>query len=253
MVDSPTPLQALQHAFTACLRDPTAAVPPSLDPTRMGVYRRLIRGNLTGLLGNAFPVCVALLGQDAFDRVVMAFLMTHRSQTPLFTELAAEFVEWLQERAVLPHPALAELAHYEWVETALYQMDAQPLHPLPPGALIEQSLQRSPLACALFYRWPVHQLGPDHAPLHPPSEPTTLLVRRDAEGHVQFSVLGTLAAQLLHALGACPGQTGAAYLHQLAQQHGLDPDELQAPFNALLLQLSTQGVIGQPPAHPQDA
>lgn len=244
-------LHAMQQAFTRYLRDPAAQAPSALDATRMGVYRRLIRGNLTGLLENAFPVCVTLLGLEAFDALVLQFLKAHRSQAPLFTELAAEFVQWLRDSTTLPHPALAELAHYEWVETALYQMDAHPLQPLSDAPLLEQPLQCSPLACALFYRWPVHQLGAGNPPDHPPAEPTTLLVRRDEQGQVRFSVLGALAAQLLHAIGARPGRTGATYLGELAQLHGLDPDALQDPFSTLLLQLNAQGVIGRPPTHPR--
>lgn len=244
------PLQAMQHAFTHYLRDPAAQAPSTLDATRMAIYRRLIRGNLTGLLENAFPVCVTLLGPEAFDALVLEFLKAHRSQAPLFTELAAEFVQWLQAHSALPHPALAELAHYEWVETALYQMDARPLQPLSAAPLLDQPLQCSPLACALFYHWPVHQLGAGPAPDRPPAEPTTLLVRRDGQGQVRFSVLGALAAQLLHAIGARPGRTGATYLGELAQLHGLDPDALQSPFCTLLQQLSAQGVIGQPSPTP---
>ena len=246
MTESTATLHQHQRSFTAYLRHPTAAPPEALDAERMGVYRRLIRGNLTGLLESAFPVCAAMLGQDALEALVMRFLQTHRSATPLFTELAAEFVEWLQGETALPHPALPELAHYEWVETALYQLDARPLRPLPTGNLLDHPLQCSPLARALVYRWPVHQLGPHHAPTHPPPLPTALLVRRDQAGDVRFSVLGLLAAQLLHAIDASPGRTGAVYLRDLAQQHGLDALAWEPPFNALLHQLHGQGVIGQP-------
>lgn len=240
-------LRQVQQAFTAYLRDPDAAPPPELDPERMGIYRRLIRGNLTGLLENAFPVCVTMLGQDTFEGLVTRFLATHHSQAPLFTELAAEFVQWLQADPAPPHPALPELAHYEWVETALYQLDAHPLQPLAPGDLLGQPLQCSPLACVLFYRWPVHELGAAPVPSNAPPLPTTLLVRRDDKGHVRFSVLGNLAAQLLHAISTSPGHTGGTYLHQLAQHHRLHADELGPPLQALLLQLNEQGVIGKPP------
>ena len=128
MIDSADTLRAQQHAFTAHLRDPQAVpAPAGLDPRRVAVYRHLLFNNLLGLLSNGFPVCVRLLGEPAWSALVRHYFATHRCQTPLFTELAAEFVQWLQAQPQLPHPALAELAHYEWVETALYQLQAEPL------------------------------------------------------------------------------------------------------------------------------
>ena len=128
MADSTGTLRAQQHAFTAHLRDPQAvAAPAGLEPRRVAVYRHLLFNNLLGLLSNGFPVCVRLLGEPDWNALVRHYFATHRCQTPLFTELAAEFVQWLQAQPQLPHPALAELAHYEWVETVLYQLQAEPL------------------------------------------------------------------------------------------------------------------------------
>lgn len=233
-----------QNAFTACLRDPSVPSPPGLDPARVAIYQGLVISKLTGLLENAFPVSAALAGQDPWARLSADFLRCHHSQTPLFTELAAEFLLWLRSLPELPHPALAELAHYEWVETALFQLDALPPPPLR-GDPFAQPLQRSPLALLLVHTWPVHLLGPGHAPGYPPEAPTALLVRRDQQGLVRFSVLGPLAAQLLLMMEAEPGHTGAGYLDRLALQHAVDARDLLSPFQTLLLELGDQGVIGQ--------
>lgn len=245
MSDVPARLRAQQQAFTAHLRDPAQVpAPAGLDDHRLGIYRALLFNNLLGLLGNGFPVCVQLLGEAAWTALVRRFYAGHRAQTPLFTELAAEFVQWLQDHPTLPHPALAELAHYEWVETALYQLDAHPLPASPGLDPLHAALQRSPLAWPLLYHWPVHRLGSDDAPQHPGAEPTGLLVRRDPDGQVRFATISPLAAQLLDRIGQQPGQTGGDYLRALADAHGLAAQDLLGPGAALLHQFHGSGVIG---------
>jgi len=237
-------LQAQQRRFTAYLRDPQQAPAPDLEPRRLAVYRRLVFNNLRSLLGSGFPVCVRLLGEADWTALVHRYLASHVCRTPLFTELAAEFVQWLQEHDDLPHPALAELAHYEWVETALYQ---HPATPLPAIAVIDPlrvPLQRSALAWPLLYRWPVHLLGNGAPPTVPPTEPTGLLVRRDADGVVRFASLTPLAAQLLERLGNVPGETGVALLHTLAERNHLPADALVQDGTLLLRQFLRAGIIG---------
>jgi len=249
MTDAPARLHAQQRAFTAHLRDPDhIAAPEGMDARRLGVYQRLVFNNVLGLLGNGFPVCVQLLGDAAWAALVRRFLAGHPAQTPLFTELAAEFVQWLQHHAALPHPALAELAHYEWVETALYQLEATALPPSPGLDPMHAALKRSPLAWPLLYHWPVHRLGTDAAPSSLGPEPTGLLVRRQPDGQVRFAAISPMAAQLLEQIGQHPGRTGATYLQQLAQAHGMAADALLLPGAALLHQFHDSGVIG--PAAP---
>ena len=104
MADATDTLRAQQHAFTAHLRDPQAVpAPAGLDPRRVAVYQHLLFNNLLGLLSNGFPVCVRLLGEPAWSALVRHYFASHRCQTPLFTELAAEFVQWLQVQPQLPH------------------------------------------------------------------------------------------------------------------------------------------------------
>ena len=250
MADAPERLRAQQQAFTAHLRDPERVpAPQELDPRRVAVYRRLLFNNLLGLLTTGFPVCVHLLGEPAWSALVRHYFASHPARTPLFTEVAAEFVQWLQAQPTLPHPALAELAHYEWVETALYQHAAEPLPAATGIDPLQVPLQRSPLAWPLLYRWPVHRLGAEDAPDQPPEEATGLLVRRDADGVVRFAHLSPLAVHLLTLIGEAPGATGQQQLRQLAALHHLDADGLAAPGTQLLQQFLQAGVIGPlPPA-----
>lgn len=249
MADTPTHLRMQQHAFTAHLRDPQQVpAPADLDPRRVAVYQRLLFNNLLGLLGNGFPVCVRLLGEPAWTGLVREYFARHRARTPLFTEVAGEFVQWLQAQPALPHPALAELAHYEWVETELYQRVAKPLPAAPGTDPLQAPLRCSPLAWPLLYRWPVHRLGADDGPAEPPPEATGLLVRRDADGVVRFAHLSLLAVHLLTLIDETPGATGQHYLQQLAALHHLDAGALAEPGAQLLLQFLHAGVIGPQPA-----
>ena len=245
MLEVPAQLRRQQQGFTAHLRDPAQVpAPPGLDPRRVAVYQRLLFNNVLGLLGNGFPVCVQLLGDTRWQALVRHYFASHRCHTPLFTEMAAEFVQWLQDQPQLPHPALAELAHYEWVETALYQLQAEPLPASGDVDPLQVPLQRSALAWPLLYQWPVHRLGATDAPTEPPAEPTGLLVRRDADGSVRFASLSPLAVHLLAQIGDRPGQNGQQHLQQLATTHGLSEDALAAPGAQLLLQFLQAGVIG---------
>ncbi len=61
-------------------------------------------------------------------------------------------------------PFMVELAHYEWVEMALQQSDAEPLPATDAGLLLDQPLRISPLAWPSGYEWPVQLVGPGYQP-----------------------------------------------------------------------------------------
>jgi hypothetical protein len=248
MADAPDTLRAQQHAFTAHLRDPQAVPHRPAGITPVAVYQRLLFNNLLGLLSNGFPVCVRLLGEPAWSALVRHYFATHRCQTPLFTELAAEFVQWLQAAAAAasgagrtgPLRVGGNRAVPAAGRAAAARGDVDPLR---------VPLQRSPLAWPLLYQWPVHRLGAEDAP-EPPAEPTGLLVRREADGEVRFAALSPLAVYLLSSIGEQPGLEGQAYLQQLATAHGLAEDALAGPGAALLRQFLQAGVIGPLTAPP---
>ncbi len=239
-------LRAQQHALTAHLRDPARQpAPAGLDDTRLQVYRDLLFNNLQALLAGSFPVLLEVLDAAEWNTLCRRYFVQHRCRSPLFTEVAAEFVGWLQTCGDLPRPFLAELAHYEWVEQALQGSADEPLPPVPPGTDPWTSVLRvSGLAWPLGYHWPVQQLGRDHQPLQPPPQPTFLLARRVAGGGVIFATLSALAWQLLEQINAGPSRSGSAHLHALAAQHGLPPAQIEAEGRALLTQLLAADVIG---------
>nr|WP_269137422.1 putative DNA-binding domain-containing protein [Pseudomonas sp. PGPR40] len=240
-----------QNTLTRYLRDPDHSAPPAgMDVARAQVYRDLVFSNLSSLLSGTFPVLVKILGDDHWHVLVRIFLRDHRAQTPKFGEIAQAFVEFLVAEpqalndAVWP-PFMVELAHYEWVEMALQQSEAESLPVSDAGLLLERPLQVSPLAWPLAYGWPVQLVGPDYRPDTPPVQPTLLLVRRAEDWSVKFAELNPLAWRLLQRIEAFPQLDGRTQLEGLAMEAGMvgSPEFMDSGL-ALLRQMHGEGVIG---------
>lgn len=239
-----------QHTLGLYLRDPENCAPPAgMNVARAAVYRDLIFANLSTLLSGTFPVLIKILGDEDWRALVRIFLRDYRARTPKFGEIAQEFVAFLaSDPAALNDrpwpPFMVELAHYEWVEMALQQSDAQPLAPGDAGSLLDQPLQVSPLAWPLAYAWPVQLVGPDYRPEAPPAQPTLLLVRRAEDWSVKFSELSPLAWRLLQRIGEFPELNGREQLEGLAVEAGAaGSQEFIDSGAALLRQMQEERVI----------
>lgn len=240
-------LREQQLELTRHLRDPQqVAAPAGIEERRLAVYRELLFNNIAGLLGGNFPVIRRTLGEPRWLSLVRDFHRDHRSQTPLFPEIAREFLRYLESLPRLDPPFLGELAHYEWVELALQISEARiadaPHEPV--GDLLDRAPVLSPLAWPLAYEWPVHRLGPDFQPHAPPPAPTLLLLRREPGGNVRFSELSPLAYRLLQRLGEVPRLSGREQLHALAQEAGVTADRsFIAQGRGLLEQMRRSHVV----------
>lgn len=233
-----------QFAFAAHLRDAANPPPPGIEPRRMAVYRELFRATLESLLAANFPVIRRTLGGDAWMTLVGDFHREHRCATPLFTEIAPEFIAWLVDNSER-HPAwLPELAHYEWMELRA-QIDDAPLPPhAPDGDLLTGVPMLSPQAWPLAYAWPVDRIGPAFQPASSPVEPTLLLVRRDTAMQVHFARLSALAFRLLQMIEADEGHSGQTLIDALADEAGLPDDAAFAhDARAMLQRLRDEGTV----------
>jgi len=221
---------AAQHLLGAHIRDPDAnAGPGGIEERRLRIYRELFFNNVEGILAGNFPVLRRILDNGQWTALVRDFYREHPSHTPLFTELAREFLRYLGTRAEQERgdaPWLVELAHYEWVELALQISEARPsgLPHDPDGDLLDGVPVLSPLAWPLAYAWPVQRLGPDHLPDAPPVAPTLLLVQRVADGSVRFHELSAMTFRLLERIEALPALTGREQLLALALEAGGEAD-----------------------------
>ena len=226
------------------VRDPQHhAPPPGIEARRLAVYRQLFFGNLESLLSGAFPVARASLGADRWQALVRSFYADYRCRTPLFTELAGEFVDYLETGEATGVPEwLAELAHYERVESVLLLSAAdEPAHE-PLGDLLDGVPLLSSLAWPLAYSWPVAEIGPGHLPQQAPMQPTLILAQRRADQRVHFSRLAPLAHALLLSLQE-RNVSGREHLALLAEVIGVAPEEIVPAGLALLESLHAQGVV----------
>jgi len=217
----PDATRALQLAFAAHLRDPARMpVPAGVDARRMAVYAELFFNNIESLLAANFPVIRRLHDADGWRARVRAFYRDHRARTPLFTEIAREFIRHLEARAEAgagDPPFLLELAHYEWSELAL-SIDEASLADVRCDADGDPEAGvpvLSPLARVLAYRWPVHRIGPDFIPQEPSQQPVLLLLTRDRADEVRFTEIDALTALLVERLGANADESGAACVERL--------------------------------------
>ena len=249
-MDKPSLFQQ-QNTLGLYLRDPDHCAPPAgMDVTRAQVYRDLIFANLSSLLSGTFPVLIKILGDERWRSLVRIFLRDYRARTPKFGEIAKEFVEFLaSEPQALSEgawpPFMVELAHYEWVEMALQQSEAEPLPLSDAGLLLDRPLQVSPLAWPLAYAWPVQSVGPDYQPQTAPVQPTLLLVRRAEDWSVKFSALSPLAWRLLQRIEEFPQLDGREQLEGLALEAGMaGAPEFMESGAGLLRQMHEEGVVG---------
>lgn len=243
-------LEARQRAFCAHLRDPDRqAPPPDVAPRRMAVYRELVFNTVEGLLAANFPVIRALHDAPSWQTRVRAFLRDHVSHTPMFTEIGREFVRFLDARAEAgtdDPPYLAELAHYEWSELALF-LDEATLADAPPydadGDLADGVPMLSPLLRVLAYRHAVHRIGPGAVPEDTPEKPTLIALTRDAAGEVHFVEIDALTALLIEALRQDADGSGRDAVAQVLRRLGRNEPALQASGLAMLAELRRHGVL----------
>lgn len=242
MSAAPADFQDFQRQFAQHLRDPRRARPAGVSARGTALYRDLVFNNILGFLDACFPVCRAILGDTRWRRLNRCFYRDWPLHTPWFREIPREFVRYLMEtkpRQTLPQ-WLPELAHYEWAELAVDTLEVSvPAHD-PQGDLLG-NLLLNPAILLLSYAWPVHQLSPQYRPRRP--QVTHLVVYRDAQECVQFSLLNGVTARLL-ALLSDSTLSGAAALSQIAEEIAHpDPEQLKVFGQALLEGLRAQGII----------
>lgn len=216
---------ALQRGLAAHLRDPQGvAAPESIEPRRLAIYRRLLFNNLSNLYCRNFPVIRRLFDDAEWDALIRDFMIHQRPSTPMFTQIGSEFVCFLQQRGERGNedpPWLAELAHWEYLETCVRLHSAEPQDVEIDGEvdLLDGTPLINPTLKLAGYQWPVHRIGPDYRPEFP--EPHWLAVWRRRDDEVRFVRVNALTAGLIEMLLE-PGMSssGRECLRSIADQVG---------------------------------
>lgn len=242
--------QALQAQFAAHIRNPDQApAPAGIEDRRLKIYRELFFNTVESAIASAFPVLRKLTDAARWQALVRAFYHQHAAQTPLFHQLAKEFLDWYSEAAeALGEPLFAhELAHYEWVELALsLEQGRVPALLTAADDLLQTPLVKSPLAWPLVYAFDVQRIAPDYQPTEAPANPTCIVVYRDAEDAVRFLAINPITARLLALLDEQAGSTGEQVLLQIAAelQHP-EPTVVVEQGRALLAMLAERQILGR--------
>jgi hypothetical protein len=247
MSHTPDSFKQTQYQFAAHIRDPEhQPAPGDIEDRRMAIYRDLFFNNINGTLKNAFPVIRSLMSEMQWEVMVRDFMIAHRCKTPLFVEIAREFIAYLKtERQNESDPLfLQELAHYEWVELALSIAESE--YTSTPVTENEDVLalhfDQSPLAWLLVYQYPVHQISAENQPETPSDTPVCLLVYRNHEDQIKFIELNSVSARLLELIAH--GQTGYEAVDELAtaMQHP-DPQVVANGAISLILDWAERGIL----------
>ena len=218
----PSELHRTQLQFTAYLRNPQAApCPRDVPARRMQAYRELLTNNVESAVSACFPVLRGLIGDARWQSLVAAFFEKHQCHSPVYREIPAEFLAWLEEAPLASLeeqlPFMQELAHYEWMELAL-DIDPTEIPEAgidPAGDLLAGVPVLNPLTRLLAYQFPVHRIGPDFIPMAPGPAPTLLAMVRRRDHGIGFLEINPLVAHLIELLSDNHARTGAELLDGL--------------------------------------
>jgi uncharacterized protein len=213
---------AIQKSFSAYIRAPQQhPVPLGIPPQRMQIYADLFYNNVQNLLASSFPVLRQVLDDNQWHSLIRAYFAEHLAHTPLFPQIAREFLRYLEDTRGLragDWPFLLELAHYEWVELAL-AIDPREIPDAgfdAKGDLLAGKAFLSPLAWPLAYCFPVHKISPAYKPSTAPAQAIYLLVYRNCADAVRFLELNPVSARLIELLGQ--DLSGRQALQQIAEE-----------------------------------
>ncbi len=213
-----------QLEFTRHCRDPeNNPAPANIEDRRMGIYRKLLYNNIEGFMANNFPVIREIMSDDQWHKLIREYFASHRASTPLFPKLPMELLRFLEgehERWSDDFPFLTELAHYEWVESALAldtrEIDFSGVNI--EGDLLADAPIMNTLIWLLAYDYPVHKIGLRFLPETKPEQQTFLVVYRDRDDKVGFMELNPVTARLLENISKRPDRTGLEHLQAIAKE-----------------------------------
>jgi hypothetical protein len=223
--------KAKQAEFAAYIRDPfNNPRPADVKRERIDTYRELFFNNVDSFLCSNFPVLKTILNDEQWFELSQDFFKNHACTTPYFSEIAEEFLEFLQNQRKnnSDYPFLLELAHYEWVEMALSISKEHVLVNTESQLkdIFQQTISLSSLAWPLVYQFPVQQISQSFLPEVVPEQPTYLLVYRNIEDDVNFIQISPITFRLLQILQENGAMSCQQCLEQIAEESGYSEAEI---------------------------
>jgi hypothetical protein len=237
-----------QLEFAAYIRDPENNPPPAdVQPQRMAMYRELFFNNIDSFLSAYFPVLRTILNDRQWFELGQNFFAQHSNQSPHFSEIPEEFLDYLQNERnnSADFPFMLELAHYEWVEMALSiaketvsanRQNLDDLH--------NQRIRLSPLAWPLAYQYPVQKISPAFLPEAAPEQATFLIVYRNPDDEVNFIEITPMTYRLLEIIQEHGEMLAEDCLKQVAEElNHPNPEMIISGGLQILKELAEKTVI----------
>ncbi|MGB0895441.1 MAG: DNA-binding domain-containing protein [Parashewanella sp.] len=238
----------IQNEFMDYIRDPSNPLPDNIPLKRMLVYRDLFFNNVDGFVSNAFPVLKTLYKEDEWTTLVQNFFVNHDCSTPIFLEIAEEFLLFLQTeyQPTKTDPIfMLELAHYEWLELVVSIAQKQRfLKPLSEEQIASAQLCLSDYARVAQYSFDVQHISEDYQPTEPLEVPQFFCVFRDDEEEVSFLNLTPLSAQVLSYIDQSGGTTFSELTSWLADLYPqMETEAIMQGCHQLLSQMSEKEIV----------
>ena len=206
--------QRYQLEFTAHIRNPKVNKKPAqVNDAGMAVYREIVFTNIFNAVSACFPVCVQVLGKNAWDKLVRQFFANYQATSPIFREIPQQFLQFLNTVGNLP-AYFQQLAHYEWVELAINTQQTEAEKLSKKMNLLDEKPILAPAHMLLEYDYAVHKIAKRNLPKTTKS--THLLVFRNSEFKVKFIELNPTTYQLLRLIQE-NNTTGKQALVRLAE------------------------------------
>jgi hypothetical protein len=241
----------IQQGFMDYIRDPSQPLPNGIEPRRMVIYRELFFNNVNGFVSSAFPVLKSLYEEQDWLTLVQQFFAEHNCHTPIFVEIAGEFLAFLQQYEMKDSDPnfLLELAHYEWLELVVAtKQSSEQQQKLEAELLLSRPLQLSVCAKVAQYQYDVQHISVDYQPIEPPSQPQYFCVYRDVEEEVSFLQLNPLTAQVLALIEQrTQQQTSIGFdeiIHELMGYYpNMQAETMKSGCVNMLTQMAEKGVV----------
>lgn len=211
------------------------------SPRRLGLYRKLIRNNVVGVIDAMLPRTRAKIdaaAPGAFDASIAAFLEQEGPRTAHLRDVPSEFLAFAASRWRKDERLPRWAADHAELELVDFVIGVAP-RPAPPPPLAEVSADR-PLVFAdprklVRLGWSVHEDAIEERDV-------TILVYRDAEHRTRFLELTKLAGMILERLFAGEPLGGAMVAACEAGGFALDEAVLTGAAR-LLADLGDRGVL----------
>jgi hypothetical protein len=172
-----TDLGAVQRLFADALDDSRhdarlrAHLRDAATPARIGLYRGNVRAARRRALASAYPVLLALTGDDYFDALCVAYARSTPSTDADLNRFGALLPGFIERYEPDPrHAYFGDVARLEWaLHEAAFAADATPLTPqqwlaLDPATLAGARLAIHPACAALASRFPIDAIWRAHQP-----------------------------------------------------------------------------------------